>query len=260
MALLWPLINLSQVLILIVWNVVWISLAAVGTLLTWNPDTALVFARRYYSGPILKLLGATVIREPLPDVDWARPHIFLMNHQSAVDIPLAFNVIPANLRFVSKHSLKWVPFLGWYMQMTKMIFVNRSRRHEAIKSLQQAGERIREGANIIAFPEGTRSRDGELLPFKKGVFVLAIESGVPIIPVVAEGSGKLAPPNRLVARPATVKVLIGEPIDTAPFRGMGPQPLMAEVRTQMLRLQERLRAPDTTTPEVETAPPQRQAG
>ena len=260
MALLWPLINLSQLLVILAWNVVWISLAAVGTLFTWNPDTALVFARRYYSGPIIKVLGGKVIRSPLPEVDWSRPHIYLMNHQSAVDIPLAFNVIPANLRFVAKHSLKWVPFLGWYMQMTRMIFVNRSRRREAIRSLRQAGERIREGANIIAFPEGTRSRDGALLPFKKGVFVLAIESGVPIIPVVALGTGQLVPPDSLRARPTTVKVVLGKPIETLPFRGQGPVPLMEELRKQMLLLQESLQDTRPDGADEELPSPQRQVG
>lgn len=248
MAALWFLINLIQLLILLAWNVVWITLAAVATLITRNADTALIFARRYYSRPILWLLGARVECAPLPDVDWSRPHIYLMNHQSAVDIPLAFAVIPANLRFVAKHTLKWVPFLGWYMQMTRMVFVNRSRRSEAIRSLRQAGERIREGANIIAFPEGTRSRDGALLPFKKGVFMLALESGVPIIPVVIEGTGQVSAPGGLHARPGTVRVRFGEPINTVPFRGQGSQPLMDEVRAQMLRLQQELRGAPVPPP------------
>src|SRR5690606_22882112 len=125
---LWPLINPLQFLLLITWNVVWITLAAIGTLVTWNADTALILARRFYSRPILRILGATLTEHPLPETDWSRPHIYLMNHQSMADIPLAFAVIPARLRFVAKHSLKWVPFLGWYMQMTRMVFVNRSRR------------------------------------------------------------------------------------------------------------------------------------
>src|SRR5690606_2843749 len=134
------------------------------------------------------------------------PHIFLMNHQSMVDIPAAFASIPANLRFVAKHSLKHIPFLGWYMSMTGMIFVNRNDRRKAFQSLQQAADRIREGASILAFPEGTRSRDGVLLPFKRGPFLLALESGVPVIPVVIDGSGRNFPAGTLLQiRPATVR-------------------------------------------------------
>src|SRR5206468_1178744 len=83
---------------------------------------------------------------------------------------------PSNLRFVAKRILKYVPFLGWYMWLTGMIFVNRSNKTQAVRSLRSAGDRIRAGASMIAFPEGTRSRDGAILPFKKGPFMLALKS------------------------------------------------------------------------------------
>lgn len=241
MKLLWPLINLLQLAAILTWNTVWITFAALATLVTRDRDTALVIARRWYARPIFRILGARLAPSPLPELDWSRPYIFLMNHQSMVDIPAAFAVIPVNLRFVAKHTLKHVPFLGWYMSMTGMIFINRGNREEAFRSLQEAGARIREGASILAFPEGTRSKDGALLPFKKGAFILALESGVPIVPVVADGSGANFPSGTLFRiRPATIRVKLGAPIETA---GRGPEArdaLMQEVREAMRGLQAEL--------------------
>ena len=154
MALIWPLFNLLQVTVIVAWNVVWITLAAVATLFTWNSDTALIIARRWYARPILWACGGRLEESPLPDVDWSQPHIFVMNHQSILDIPVAFAVLPANLRFVAKHSLKWIPFLGWYMSMTRMVFINRGKRHEAFKSLQEAGAADPRGRQHHRLPRG----------------------------------------------------------------------------------------------------------
>ena len=118
-----------------------------------------------------------------------------MNHQSSLDIVVAFMVLPVNLRFVAKHVLKYVPFLGWYMWATGMIFVHRGRRGAAMGSLVEAAARVRDGASVLVFPEGTRSRDGNVQAFKKGAFVLASQAGVPIVPVAIEGSGRCFPPD-----------------------------------------------------------------
>src|SRR3712207_8399744 len=99
--------------------------------------------------------------------DTATTEIYTLSLHDALPI-----LIPVNIRFIAKHVLKRIPFLGWYMAGTGMIFLNRSNRRESMRSLKLAGERIRAGSNILAFPEGTRSKDGRILPFKKGSFVL----------------------------------------------------------------------------------------
>jgi 1-acyl-sn-glycerol-3-phosphate acyltransferase len=174
--------------------------------------------------------------EPLPEVDWSKPHIFLMNHQSAFDIPVAFAVIPVNIRFIAKHVLKWIPFLGWYMAGTGMIFLNRSNRREAMRSLKLAGERIRAGSNILAFPEGTRSKDGRILPFKKGSFVLAVEAGVPIIPIAVEGTRGMLPKGSIRLRRHSLRVKVGQPISTAGIKGAERETLMNQVRDVIIQL------------------------
>lgn len=256
MMLLQPLLTVLQVIVLMAWSVFWISLAGLMTLLTRNGDVALMMARRYWAPLHWRITGSRMVVEPLPDIDWSRPHIFLMNHQSALDIPCAFAALPVNLRFVAKHVLRYVPFLGQYMAMTGMIFINRSRHTEAVKSLAQAGERIREGSSILAFPEGTRSQDGALLPFKKGPFVLALEAQVPIVPVAIEGSGRVLPPGRLTPRRDVIRVKVGRPIETKGRTLADRDVLMREVRESIARLHRdiggRSEAPQVAAPAPES--------
>jgi 1-acyl-sn-glycerol-3-phosphate acyltransferase len=233
-------LNLLQAIGLVVGSVFWITLAFVCTVLTFNRNVPLAMARRCWAPTMLWISRARFELEPLPDVDWSRPHIFVMNHQSMLDIPCAFAAIPANIRFVAKHTLKYVPFLGWYMWMTGMVFVNRSNRAQAVQSLREAGERIRAGANILAYPEGTRTRDGKLLPFKKGPFVLALEAKVPIIPVAIEGSYNVLPSDGFRVRPGQVRMKLGTPIETAHRSEDDREALMADVRKALIRLNREL--------------------
>ena len=112
----------------------------------------------------------------------------------------------------------------------------RSPRGEALRSLKRAGERIREGSNILAFPEGTRSPDGRILPFKTGSFVLALEAGVPVVPVAIEGSRLSLPPNSFLPRHHPIRVKVGRPIPTAGRDGHEREALMHEVREAILQL------------------------
>jgi len=216
------------------WCVFWITVALPVAII--SSETALAMARRLWSRPLFWVSGARLQREPLPDVDWSRPHIFVMNHQSNLDIPVAFAALPSNLRFVAKHSLLYVPFLGWYMWITGMIFVNRSHRARAVASLRRAGERIRAGANILAFPEGTRSRDGKIHPFKKGPFALALEAQVPVVPVAIEGSGAVQPAQGWWVHPGVIRVKVGRPIPTAGRSPDDRDALAREVRDAIIQL------------------------
>jgi 1-acyl-sn-glycerol-3-phosphate acyltransferase len=174
--------------------------------------------------------------EPLPHLDWSKPYIFLMNHQSAMDIPCAFAALPVNIRFIAKHILRYVPFLGWYMAMTGMIFINRSSHREAVKSLERAGQRIRSGKSVLAFPEGTRSRDGLILPFKRGPFVLAIKAQVPIVPVAIEGSLQSLPRGGIWLRRHDLRVKVGQPIETKGLTNKDRDALLRRVRDAIIQL------------------------
>jgi 1-acyl-sn-glycerol-3-phosphate acyltransferase len=228
--------SILQGLFLAVWSVLWISLALLVALVTWNRNAPLVMARRCWAPALIWVTGARYQVEPLPPIDFSAPHIFVMNHQSMLDIACAFASIPVNLRFVAKNVLKFVPFLGWYMWMTGMIFVDRTRGTKAVRSFAKAAVRIRAGANILIFPEGTRSRDGSILPFKRGPFALALQAGVAIVPVAIEGSGQVLGAGGFRIAPGQVRLKVGHPIATAGRPAQARDQLMHEVRAALIEL------------------------
>lgn len=241
----WLVVNTLQAMFLLGWSALWISAALVVLVVTRNPDAPLWMARHIWGPGLAVGAGIRMQREPLPGFDLNQPHIYVMNHQSMFDIVVAFTQIPVNIRFIAKEILKYVPFLGWYMWATGMVFVDRSNRKRAVKSLALAGERIRGGANILVYPEGTRTSDGRVLPFKKGPFVVALESRVPIVPVAIHDTGKLLPKGGFRLRPGVVRVKFGTPI---PTDGLGPadrNALMIRVREALIDLHRDIGGPES---------------
>ena len=140
--------------------------------------------------------------------------IFYANHTSWIDIAIVNLVVKRDLHFIAKSELKKKAFVGGAIKGMDMIFVDRGNRADAIKSLNAAAEKIKSGNNIIAFPEGTRSRDGILQkPFKKGIFHMAIQAQVSLVPIAISGAYELVPTG-FKMRPGTVDVAIGDPIPT----------------------------------------------
>jgi 1-acyl-sn-glycerol-3-phosphate acyltransferase len=195
-----------------------------------DTSASIWMARHGWSPVLLWAGGAKLFVEGGENVDASRPTIYLANHQSTIDIPVLFRAIPVNVRFIAKNELKYVPVLGWYMQLAKFIFIDRGNRRRAVESMDRAGERIRSGISIIAFPEGTRSPDGRILPFKKGPFALALKAKVAVCPVTIEGSGKLMPKARWTITPGPIRVKIGAPISTEHMTDDDRELLMRKVR------------------------------
>lgn len=209
----WAVLNALQVLQLVVWSVLWISIALVVTALTWSRRPALALARRAWAPGLL--VGAVRLTvEGRERVDFSRPHLFVANHQSWIDIPVLFAGLPAPLLFMAKRELANVPFLGWYMRAMGMVFVERNARAAGAASVSQAAERLLEGWSVLSFPEGTRSRDGRVHTFKSAGFAAAIEAGVPVVPIALEGAGRIIPPGGFRVRPGRVRLILGEPIST----------------------------------------------
>jgi len=197
------------------WSIFWIPAALLMGTIRRDSSLPLRFARQYWGPGMLRLAGADLRVEGDPRAVSDRPAIYVMNHQSSLDIPAAFAVLPVDLRFIAKHTLRKVPFLGWYMSWTGMVFVDRTNSTQAVATLNAAAERVRGGISLLAYPEGTRSRDGRILPFKKGPFVLALQAGVPVVPLAIEGSMQCMPAHLRPFRPGVVRMAIGAPIPTA---------------------------------------------
>lgn len=196
---------------------------------------ASVWVCRHLWSPILLWAGGAKLEvEGQENVDPNRPTIYVGNHQSTIDIPAHFVSLPVNFRFVAKSQLKYVPLIGWYLWAAGHIFINRSNRQSAISSLEEAARKIRAGTSIFLYPEGTRSDDGSVLPFKKGPFALALKARVPVVPVTIEGSGKLMPKNSWRITPGPIRVKIGKPIDTTAFAEDDREGLARAVRDAII--------------------------
>lgn len=211
------------------WTAVLFPFTALVALLLGG-DASVWICRHLWSPVLLWAGGARLVVHGQENVDPKRPTIYVSNHQSTLDIPAHFVTVPVAFRYVAKSQLGWVPFIGWYLLLAGHIFVNRSNRQAAIHSLQRAGRKIRGGTSIFLYPEGTRSPDGRILPFKKGPFALALEARVPICPVTVEGTGSIMPKNSWNIVPGPVHVKIGKPIDTTAFAADDREGLARAVR------------------------------
>jgi len=175
-------------------------------------------APRVWSKGILRTAGIDVRMDGMENIDPDRPQIVVANHSSWFDVFALAAYFPGVYHFVAKEELAHIPIFGRAWISCGHIRIDRGDRSSAIESLDRAAEKIRsDNATIIMFPEGTRSPTGELRRFKKGAFVLAIQAGVPIVPLAIEGSHDVMPKGSWLVRPGTIRIRIGEPI---PVEGM----------------------------------------
>lgn len=230
----WALINLGQVLFLAVVTTVFMMIAFASRI--FGADAPLLVASRLWAPSLLWISGSSFEVEGGGSIDWKKPHLFLMNHQSALDIPAGLAAIRSPIRFVAKRSLGFIPVMGWYMHATKMILVDRGKGTQAVAAIQTAADRLRGGASILVYPEGTRSRDARILPFKKGPFVVAIGSGVPIVPMAVHGTAEVMPRGTFRVRPGRIRVKFGEPISTSGLRHEDRDDLLRLVRERIIEL------------------------
>lgn len=176
----------------------------------------------------LRLVGVRINVSGRENFDPAKTYIFMFNHVSNLDPPVLIPLVPRRSSVLLKKELMRIPILSRAMRMASFVPVDRSNRDAAIASVGRAIKVLSDGLNISIFPEGTRSRDGKLLPFKKGPFHLAMESGVDVIPVSISGTEKIWPKGRFAITPGVANVVFHPPI--SPKRFNHREELMAAVR------------------------------
>jgi 1-acyl-sn-glycerol-3-phosphate acyltransferase len=178
----------------------------------------------------------------LENIPSQRSCILMSNHQSNFDIPVLLGRLPVQFRWLAKEELFKIPIFGRGMRGCGYISIDRSNRKLAFASLKEAARKIRDGVSVLIFPEGTRSRDGRIQPFKKGGFVLSVDAGVPIVPIVIYGTCFIMPKGRLLIRSRMVRMDILEPIETTAFTRKTKDELMEKVRSTICEAYDRIAA------------------
>ncbi len=211
------------------------SLVIVLGLLLPGSDVTMRMAR-LWSRTCLRAAGIRPVHENREHAASRLPCIFIANHQSILDIWALIPALPLSTRFVAKKSLFWIPVFGWAIAAAGFVPIDRKNRTAAMRSLSRAAEKVRGGRSLLLFAEGTRSRDGRLAPFKRGAFHLAIEAGVPVVPVAISGSGRVLPPGFLFRiAPGEVRLAFSAPIDVGPYAGNGGiDALVRDVRARIV--------------------------
>jgi 1-acyl-sn-glycerol-3-phosphate acyltransferase len=183
---------------------------------------------------VLKFGGITLNVKGLNQLDPLQHYIFVVNHQSNLDIPVLVQALHQfQLRWIAKKELLWIPFFGWAMWATKHITVDRADALDARRSLEVAKRRMAAGISVVIFPEGTRSTDGGLLPFKRGGFLLALKSKTPIVPVTINGTGQLLGKGAWRLRQGTINVTVSAPLTAENFGPGGLRGLAAQVQERI---------------------------
>jgi len=172
----------------------------------------------WWARSICAVSGVVVTVTGREHLDAEKPYIFAANHQSQFDILALQGFLGMDFRWLAKKELFKVPIWGPAMRRAGYISVDRSRGRQALKSIGEAAQKISAGTSVIIFPEGTRTRDGKMQNFKSGAMVLAIKSGVDIVPVAIKGTYEILPKGKLLINPGNVLIRIGNPIATKNYK------------------------------------------
>ena len=193
-----------------------------------------LYVARPWARSILWVCGIKVRTEGRENLDARHPRIYMTNHQSYFDIFALLAFLPVNFKFILKQELMKIPFLGFAMRRARYIGIEREDPRKAVQSIIKAAERIKSGASVVIFPEGTRSIDGKLQPFKKGGFNLALRSGCDIVPVTISDSYRIVPKGSLKINKGSFGIHIGKPIPAKGYDKRNVTELMELVRDAML--------------------------
>lgn len=184
---------------------------------------------KQFSKTFMKLTGSKISVAGL-DLIPEGPVVFIANHESDIDIPVLLGAIDKPFGFVSKVEMKKVPIISAWLDALNCVLIDRKNTKQAVHSLQEGVKLFKEGHSLVIFPEGTRSKGGDVRPFKVGGIRLAQNAGVPIVPISIKGTADVFERNGLFIKPAAIKVTIGHPIDPKVYYHKNYRELTEEVR------------------------------
>jgi 1-acyl-sn-glycerol-3-phosphate acyltransferase len=223
------LLSFIKIAIIVPWTII----LSIGTLLAIPLDRSGNYFRavpRVWSRGILRICGVDVRLRGVENLEKGQAYVYVSNHASMFDIPAVLSSIPDEVNLVFKKELTWIPLWGWALRFGHFIMIDRTNARDAMQSLDRAAAQIHDGASVLLFAEGTRTRDGKLLPFKRGAFTLAAKSARPIIPVTLNNTFLIMPKGSLNIRPTEIEVVLDPPIPTEGKEGKaGEQQLMEAV-------------------------------
>lgn len=201
-----------------------------------NPDENVIHKlANIWAKMLLKLLSTKVEIIGAENVLMGKPQIFMANHQSDIDILIVLAHLPGQFRWIVKKELFTIPLFGKAMRNAGYIEIDRQHHEKAMMSIDEAARKIREGKSVMSFPEGTRTKDGKVRPFKQGMFHLAIKAGVPIVPISIVGAGEVMPKRSLMIKPGKVFLVIDRQIDVGNYSIGNRQELIDRVRNVIIK-------------------------
>jgi 1-acyl-sn-glycerol-3-phosphate acyltransferase len=181
----------------------------------------------------LAMVGVRVEATGQERLDPNQTYIFTPNHQSLIEVPLFVTYLGRNPAYLGKKEVFKYPVFGYGIRLIGVVPVDRSNSPAAVESAKLATENLRRGKSYVVYPEGTRSRDGRMLPFKKGAFMMAIDAEVPVVPVTVSGATKIMPKAQVKVYPSTVHITIHDPISTAGYSKDNVVELLERTRAQI---------------------------
>lgn len=227
-------ITFIRAAIVLLWSLFCALFGIVVLLVTWNPSFTQRFTTRYVWSPVL--LGACGVKVNLygtENINYEQASIYVANHASQFDIVALCRVMPITLFYVVKQELKKVPLIGWYIYALGHIFVDRKNPESAKMSMRAAADKIKSGKNLISFAEGTRTKTGELLMFRRGPFLIAKEGNLDVIPIAIEGSRQVLPSGSFSPKPGVINIYIGKVICPDEYQNITIEELAALTRSRV---------------------------
>lgn len=183
-----------------------------------------------WSWLIMKTIASPVTVTGLDQIDTSKPHVYAVNHASALDIPVLYVNLPFQFRIAFKKELLSYPVVGWQLKRSGQVCIDQQNPSHSVSSIRAALKGLKAGLPLVIFPEGGRTPDGEIKPFLSGAFFLAIKAQVDVVPVALVGTYELLPLNSYHIKSRPLEMRVGEPISTTGLKGHDLQALSAQVQ------------------------------